>query len=399
MKKLCLFLLLACQVLTAFGESANVSDFFKFKKMPWHCVVVVSRQGRNDLSKSIYYYPDGRIKAYGIIRDDGSYNLYVLDYYKKDDSHENYEISGKFDEKGRLIKTGRRQPFHPDIFRNLGGSYWCKDDSIDKYGNWTVSGASQIVITRQLRYYDDESYDAQEDALLDELIAEAPKLGQKVDAKIDLKIAISTLCSLPLLPLAGLIPLTLICLFMLLFRKRQLYDLFDNYAGEKITPIGAFSKLQLQGIIPVTLYAGPIYIGMLLFQNIFAYGLAGLAGIVLCGLYCRWWIRRKSSEMPICKAKAMLVFAIVSVCVAIGSIVLSVVLLLGYFLLKCLGYGLNASLGSLGGGEAGDLISGGNGGSGSEASCINCSYCSDYRYCTRYNRPVSPSDSCSSHRF
>ena len=163
---------------------------------------------------------------------------------------------------------------------------------------------------------------------------------------------------LSVVPLLAVGSATMVWLFMLLFKRRNLYDWIDRRAGAIITPDGLFSKVQLQGIIPVVLLCIALYVPAI---YAFCQHKTGVASVLLqllcfglCGVYCRWWVVRKSRTMPRRKARMMLFYAFMSVCSAVAGaalavyvIYLAVLLVIGYVVLSVLG-----ETGSGGGGKS-----------------------------------------------
>ena len=198
---------------------------------------------------------------------------------------------------------------------------------------------------------------------------------------------------LSVIPLMVLGLATMVWLFMLLFMRRKLYGWIDRRAGSIITPDGLFSKVQLQGIIPLLLFWAALY-----FPAMHAFGeqtdittvLLQLLGFGLCGAYCRWWVVRKSRTMPRRKARMILLYAIMSICSAVAGaalavyvIYLAVLLVIGYVALSVLGESGSGT--SRGGSSSGET------GSSNYGTCNQCSCFYDNK-CHKYNYPVSGND-------
>lgn len=203
------------------------------------------------------------------------------------------------------------------------------------------------------------------------------------------------LISLPM----GLIGIaTCVYLFMLIFMRRKLYAKIDNYAGMKVTPDGFFSKVQLQGILPVAIFAFLMFFGMGILVNIvhgvsvvlLALAVEALAFAALF-FYCRWWVRRNSNNMPVRAAKATLFFAIMSICAAIEIVIIAMyvviialMIVLGLFL-------VNVALGSMAGSGSGS--SSGSSSSSSGNICSNCKFY-DCGRCGLNGRDMRYNDKC-----
>ena len=188
---------------------------------------------------------------------------------------------------------------------------------------------------------------------------------------------------------------TMVWLFMLLFKRRKLYGWIDRRAGAIITPDRLFSKLQLQGIIPVLLLCIALYVPAIYafcqHKTDVASVLLQLLCFGLCGAYCHWLVVRNSRTMPRRKARMMLLYAFMSVCTVVAGVILAVYVIYLVVILA-IGYAAMSVLG-----EAG---SGGGGKSSSEESsdndawkiCGHCHYftgdrCSKYYYSVTFNDP------------
>ena len=323
MKRVLLLLsILVSSLNCAFGKEVDAKNFFTFEKLPWRCIVTLSDP---ELCKVEYYDREGTVIARGRIGGNGEYDLYLRDTVTR----LFYHATAKFDAEGNLVKErtdSRSLAYNP--FSNTIGVFYYNEDNCDKFGNWTEAVTmGPKYVRRQISYYDDASFDAADAAL----IAELSKTERRSDdnfsmAEFTLSILLCKIMQLP----AGLVAsATWIYLFMLIFMRRRLYAKIDNYAGCKVTPNGYFSKVQLQGIVPMGVLAIGLLVGLLLsnisagvWEALFSLAVEALM-LWLFWMYCRRWVRRRSDNMQPRAAKASLFFAIMSIFALIAFLILA----------------------------------------------------------------------------
>ena len=205
---------------------------------------------------------------------------------------------------------------------------------------------------------------------------------------------------LSMVPILVLGAATMVWLFMLLFKRRKLYDWIDRRAGAIISPDGLFSKVQLQGIIPVLLFctalAAPGIYDSYLHETGVASVVLQLLCFVLCGVYCHWQVVRKSRTMPRRKARMMLLYAFMSVCTVVAGIMLAVYVIYWVAILA-IGYAVMSVLGEAGSSGGGNRSSEERPADDSWKICGHCYYFCDDNRCSKYHYGVTFNDSgCSS---
>lgn len=229
-----------------------VSDSaLNFKVAPWKCIMTYP----NGSVSTIYFNRDGVRKA--CFGADSSMVAYKAgpqkkDYYERWKTYRNGEtrwVQSWYQYGAGYIKSKDHR------------NYFYEPLKVDHHGNWLIAvdkwAARSPGYSRQMVYYDEEGFDADEDAWVDKRIdnlvnAVAENENPLTPSNI-LKNGYALIVKL-------LYFFGLFILFMLLFKRRKFYLWFDIKATRKITPLGnaIICKTQLAGIIPALILLFPI---------------------------------------------------------------------------------------------------------------------------------------------
>lgn len=237
------------------GDSSNKyiigDDIWKFAKTPWKCVLISS----NGDSITRYYRRDGMEKA----RVAGSFHYFAA-MNQGSDNRDYYETY-------RTYKSGETKLVRN--WYNYGADYAKKSDNHryfytprfnDSHGNWVMirkeSHTDNVTLHREMTYYDEAGFSEAEDKEIDARIEALVSAVKEQENPFNPKNIVGSVFSIGA---KALYLLGLFLLFMLVFRRGQLYLWINRHAGRVITPGngGLFCRTQFCGIIPSILILGP----------------------------------------------------------------------------------------------------------------------------------------------
>lgn len=247
-----LLIVFGCATGYAYTEPVKVDgdSIYSFKVVPWKCVFT----DENGHSSTRYYTRTGEEKARGTVDSEAFTAMNQgpdkKDYYEQYRTYKTGET--------RLVKNWYQ--YGADFGRKHNElTYRHKPGQVDRHGNWTYVTVNmrQETMRRDIIYYDEAGYDAQEDSLIDariqNLVAAVKEQENPLNPMNILAMAFKIAAN-------ALYLFGLFILFMLAFRRQQFYLWFDLKATKKITPRGSrlINKTFWCGLFPTLALMFPV---------------------------------------------------------------------------------------------------------------------------------------------
>jgi hypothetical protein len=289
--------------------------------MPWKCVFTDLKTG-NTFTR--YYTREGIEKARGTATSESFVAMNqgpdMKDYYETYRKYKSGEI--------KLVRNwylyGADYPKRSNPMR-----YRYDPNKNDKRGNWLVAKVDfrDEGMSREIYYYDEKGYDAEEDTAIDKRISElvANVKDKENPFNIDNIVASVFAFAVKSIYIFGLF-----VLFMLIFKRRSFYLWFDKKATYKITPWGngLFNRTIIAGLFPICAAMAPVgyylYTGHTTAVITNSLVMQTLIGLAVALLYCIAYILIRGALYSRKRARWELAYSI-SICICIwAGIILSI---------------------------------------------------------------------------